>query len=455
MKVNKIKILTLIPLACLTLAAQEPSTVQKLCGYKNAGFKRSQEVENLEAAVCTVAARYEDQEKIQAKAKDVLAILNTMRPSAEDKASPMYAFQTPLLDENETTKKLDQALEQLSTEINAAQKRTNLKVKGKTPLEQMLINLEKNFGTADQRWKNPEGYMAAMIEVLRHTPTGKRVVDCFEKKDSERIQGSRFEFTAREKSSGENGATLAQFELMPVKGARGTFDKVARIDPGPNAFQTLAILAHEFQHSCNTAEMTGAMLEIDAHVEAENTIRKEYLAKFKEVYLRDPPQAGEAFNKNRDANGKLVSKARLWELDEIVAQANALFNKASQLQAKLDIMRATDELRAYQMTPVVFKELAVVDPLIFCSGTRISTIFTKKPLSLGDYMQSLEEQTADGTFVHTLVDSYSRIAGYDVNTFYDRDPDTFLLKTDAKTGLPLLKPEVKEAFKKQGFHVSP
>jgi hypothetical protein len=252
-----------------------------------------------------------------------------------------------------------------------------------TLIGKKLQELNAHFGNSAQRFSNPKAYVDRMLEVLSLSKEGKRVVDCFYKKENKAILGSTFKFSNLEESAGPNGAAHANYALV---GKDDGYLKQIFLDPGPDPAMTLIILAHELQHSCNTEEF-------------------------------------------------LASMQRL--------KANGYSDEGA---AKDNIDLALDEMRAFSVMPKIFSDIAKESPAFMCNGRSLNTIFGPQIMSSGEFFSTLEVQLKENKFFDTLVDSYSRIFhSIDPDTLYVKDSAGNFVKDSS--GKKVLVPELERRLK--------
>ena len=125
--------------------------------------------------------------------------------------------------------------------------------------------------------------------------------------------------------------------------------------------------------------------------------------------------------------------------------------EALEERSMLDV--AIDEMRAYQMTPKIFKELAPGHPGLLCERHYLGVLFGRQVISDGAYMSAIELQFEEGNrFIHTLIESYTRIKGYLPSVFYVTDEETGEPRLDPR-GQPQLKSNVRLQLASAGFRV--
>lgn len=446
------------------------TSVKDLCSIKDSIIRRATTLEDLRLAVCQVQDRFPDQASIRAKGEDVLTVLRKLNAPDPD-GFPSLGNVYLEMEEEE----LDQSLDAFAVALREQQPRKNFESSSTHPVALALKDLDKKYGTSEARWADPQGYMKAMTDVLAKTVTGKKAIECFYKKDNPKIRQSVFKFKKKEDPGSSSAA--ATFGLEPTSEDPTVYDKVATMGLELSPFENLPFLAHEMQHACDTPDFYSLMEEIRVLNSSGKDLESRYRAKYKEVYKKDysPDQVVDGISDltgevtetlppgatpppptvEKDANGQPVDPVKKKELEAIEAEFGTLNQKIEQISLKNDPKRALSELKAYQMTPLIFKELAVHDPVLFCQNYYKSGMMNKKVVTTADYMRTIETEVANGTFLHTLVPEYVGLGGYEMRAFFSFDENQFDFKRDPQTGLYEVLPSVKAQLKKAGFNVKP
>ncbi len=401
-------------------------SIQELCNLPRARAFQVAELSDTRSSLCDLVGRNRDPQIQQLLTESLTAIrgLESHRSAEAGEGDLASLAAEPTEAELGEKQRLEAALkvslgvlsERLSQSTGA---NVNFTPQRQDSIARSMENLVADFGTLEQRWQNPQGYVQRMQEVLGQTSEGRRVLECYNRTENARISGRRIEFTPRAESVGEYGPSSAAYEVRRDPGG-GTFSKVVTIDPGPDPAGTLAFLAHEFQHACDTE----AFMQQNDIIHAHET-------KSLELEARLP--------RDRDPEGPL--------LDELMA----LLTERDMMIRNINVMMSVSELKAYRMTPKIFKELAVYDPRFFCQGYSTSQLFGLQVLDTGTYMSTLEVLDRDGTFIRTLIEAYTRLNGYDPQSFYQVDEATGDLRRDA-TGKPIFRPEVIQQITQAGFN---
>ena len=402
-------------------------SIQELCSLPRARAFQVADLSDTRSSLCDLVGRNRDPQIQQVLTESLMAIkrLETFAP-AEAADGDLASLAGPTEAELGEKQRLEAALktslgvlsERLSRSTGA---NVSFTPQRQDDLAKSMESLVGDFGTLEQRWQNPQAYVQRMQEVLAQTSEGKRVLECYNKTENNRISGRRIEFTPREESVGEYGPSAAAYEVRRDP-TGNTYSKVVTIDPGPDPAGTLAFLAHEFQHACDT----------EAFIEQNDIIHAHQLKA--DALMARLPQ-------DRDPEGPL--------LEEI----NALMAAQDTMTRNLNVMLSVSELKAYRMTPKIFKELAVYDPRFFCQGYSTSQLFGLQVLDTGTYMSTLEVLDRDGTFIRSLIEAYTRLNGYDPSSFYQLDEATGDLRRDS-TGKPVFRPEVIQQITQAGFNAA-
>ncbi len=271
-----------------------------------------------------------------------------------------------------------------------------------------MTSLFSSFGTEAARRQNPQAYYQALRNVLSRTTQGARVLECFERSEPG-VRGSAVEFFEQGKKRTSMAATFqARYN---ENGA--DYSKIITLNSSNEPALTLTLLAHELQHSCDTQDS----------MKLQNDLR--------------------ALEESRD---------RLLGTDASQKALDASADEIERFNAQINVSDAIDELRAYQMMPGIFSEIASYHPAFFCQQYGAGKLFGRQVYNTGEFMSSLENRIDDGSFIRTLIDSYTSGGGYDPASFYEIDESISDWRRDAQ-GNMILKPEVRAAITAAGFRV--
>ena len=372
--------------------------VQNTCALERPGVNQVRSLEDLSQNVCSQSESANDQEIRNAAGQT----MNIIRELVANPPAPAEGEEAPdPLSDPALVTSLDQVAALLSEKRAPSQFASTKDDDVSTALTQLF----NDYSSPERRNANQDGYYQSLRNVLSKTEEGKRVLDCFERSEGN-ISGTQVVFA----DLGDNAPT-ATFGVEPSDA--GKFKKVISITTVDHPSFMLALLAHEFQHACNTQEM----ISLAANEEA--------------------------------SLAKLQGLAQSPGTDEEMAAA---IEAHTRNQARGNLRAAIDELRAYQMTPKIFDELAPYHPSFFCNQYYVSSLFGRQILNNGDYMSTLETTVGDGTFVHSLIERYTRINGYDPSVFYEMNEETGDLKRDS-SGKPILLASVRDEIQREGFRV--
>jgi len=375
-------------------------TVQQICGLESAKVTKVKNLEDANASVCRIRDKHSSP-GVQVLAQNSLNIIQSLK---------LVAGGTNAIESKELKGSLQKLAEQVSRERGP---RTFTPTKSDA-ISNGLSSLYSTFGSEAQRWSNPQGYYEKLLSILKLTPMGKQVADCFEKQDSDRVAGREVEFVPRAESSGVFGSASAAFEVRAEDD--GKYKKIITLDPGPNAGVSLATLAHELQHSCNTKEF---------------------------IQVEDQMKA------LQDRESDLLLQGNL-SYESITEQIK---KESNELLKSNNLKFAIDEMRAYKLTPEIFKIFASYHPAMFCENFYLSSFLGRQVVSAGEYMSTIEAEFGEGNkFAYTLVNQYIKNNHYLIESFYDIDPNTFDVKRDP-SGNPVFKDSVKKFFAENGFPI--
>jgi len=410
-------------LTLLAATTVHSETVQEICHLETPRAMSVETIADTRRAVCGFAASSTDP-TVQQHLRDSLAIMQLIAATpVEDQLTSQDPANPSPFDQLQTS--LRGALDQLSLSLTMSRGGTPpFTPRTSAAPAPQLTALTQRFGSEEDRWRDPQGYVAALNTALLASPEGRRALECYQRTESERISGRRIEFTPREQSSGQYGAASAAYEVRRDPGAT-TYTKVVTIDPGPSISSTLAMLAHEYQHACDTSEMVTHMDHMHDFMDEGQRLEQQ-LAPYAQLPIESYPEAA------RTALFDFMDRRDLAARD-------------------MNRMFMVSELRAYRMTPKVFKDFAAVDPNYFCQQTSTSQLFGLQVLDTGTYMSTLEDMERDGSFVRNLIASYTRLAGYDPSFFYQIDDATGDYRRDGR-GQPLFVPDVLAQIQAAGFH---
>lgn len=386
------KFLFLLVIGTLTAHA----SVQDICSLDQAKTTTVTNLDQLEDNICEFRDSSNDRE-ITRTSQQSLQILERLR-TAPPTVNAEGVQEDPL-----DNQQLVNSLTTVANLITGKRSPATFTPQRNDALGASLSQLFRDFGTEAQRNANQQGYYQSMKTVLAKTREGSRVLRCFEKLDA---GASKTVVNFAEPGVASPTATYeAQYDQ-----ATNSYHKIITISAEDSPSLTLSLLAHEMQHSCNTAEF----IRFDRE-------QRDFYTRIQTPGLPEE----ESIRMGREFMAKST-------------QANVRF--------------ALDELRAYKMTPKIFSELAPYHPEFFCNKFYVSSLFGRQILGTGDYMSSLETMVADGTFFYNLIDNYIKGAGYDPAAFYVMNESTGDIERDSQ-GRPQFLPEVKAEMAKEGFRV--
>lgn len=378
------------------------ASVQEICGLDQPAVSLVKNADQLRSNICQLTESANDQE-ITSTAAQSLEILRRLETQP---AAPSENGEAPgdPLNNNELVGSLDQVGALLTARRSPAQFSTSRNDETARALTQLFTR----YGTEAQRRADGQGYYQTLRSVLSRTQEGTRVLRCFEGPD-DKVTG-----TAVEYMEADAAGPTATFEPR-YNEATNDYTKVITLNLKDNPTLMLSLLSHEMQHSCNTAE--------DIRIAEQDRAAR---ASFEALMTREPPAPDE----------------------EMARVGNELVN----LQNQSNVRAAIDELRAYRMTPAVFRELAPYAPSYFCDRFYASGLFGRQILSNGQYLSTIETMVADGSFPYQLIDQYTQIAGYDPNSFFEVDESTGDLRRNSE-GRPIFKASVRAELEREGFRV--
>lgn len=393
---SPMKFIFLLALGSLTAHA----SVQDICSLDQSKVQNVTNLNELEDNICDFRDSSNDREitRMSQQSLQILQRLQTAPPAVDAEGAPVDP-----LDNQE----LVNALTRVANLVTGKRSPATFSPQRNDALGSSMTQLFRDFGTEAQRNANKQGYYQSMRSVLAKTKEGARVLKCFE-----RLEAGASKTVVNFAEPGVASPT-ATYEAQFVE-ASNSYHKIITISAEDSPSLTLALLAHEMQHSCNTAEF----IRFDRE-------QREYFTRIQTI--AQTPGTPE---------------------EEITRMGMEYLARSTHANVRF----ALDELRAYQMTPKIFSELAPYHPEFFCNKFYVSSLFGRQILGTGDYMSSLETMVADGTFFYNLIDNYVKGAGYDPAAFYLMDESTGDIQRDSQ-GRPLFRPEVKAEMAKEGFRV--
>lgn len=408
----------------LTSSSLLAETVQQICELKT-DIKVVRNFDDLKNQICDLPATSEP--KVQELATDVSKIIDRITTSGS-------AEQDPFQDQE-----LNSILRNLAEELQKT-RRPNFTPVIKDPVATTLGNFFNKYKTLESRTKDLNTYQKDLFNVVRSTPTGKKVMSCFDKKVPG-IGSSRVEFNPPSQYISEYGGYQAEFKL--IKNSKtNVFDKVIIINPSTSPVGAINALAHELQHSCASEKMLPYFKELDNF----ETKRTELLRDLEKMSKDRYQMSFSDFMKTKPAQPENDFLAKLSELNQLVENFEKVYPDHN-------IFFSIDELKAYTVSFEYFKELAVYDPKFFCNTYSISNFFGKNVVNFGEYTSNVEAQMNNGTFYENLIMSYVKSSGYDPRFFFEHNPYTGQFYMDPNTQGPVLKAEIKAKVKEAGFKI--
>lgn len=368
------------------------ATVQSVCQLGDRpALNTVENVQQLDQSLCDLHGVKEDEQlkNLTSDTRDVIQRLTGPNNPLKNKED-----YDPIND-----KALASKLRSLQDLLNQRRGAKEFRTEKNDEVSAAMTTLFSSFGTDEARHKNPKGYFQALRNVMSKTAAGAKILECFDRA-APRVSKSSVEFFPKNQ---KNENIPATFQTRYDE-ASDSYAKVITLSARTAPENALTILAHELQHACDS----------------ENTIK-----------LQDEYRALEA-KRNIILGGN--------SQEEIDASGDAM----EAFQAKIDVNTAVDELRAYKTMATFFSEIAAYHPAYFCHQYGIGSIFGTQVTSVGELMSSLEVRIENGSFVHTLIDSYTRDGAFGPWSFYQDDG------VDAQ-GRPLLTTEAKKAITDASF----
>ena len=375
------------------------ATVQNVCELERPVLNNVGTLQELDQTLCDLPGLREDSQ-LQALTDNTRDIIRKL--SAPE--SPRDDFSDDPLDDAS----LVAGLRSISDLLNDRRAPPTFRPVRNDEVSVSMTTLFSNFGTEAARRQNPQGYYQAMREVLSKTTQGARVLECFERSEPG-VRGSAVEFF----EPGEKRTSMAATFQARYNETGRDYSKVITLNSTNEPALTLTLLAHELQHSCDTQDS----------MRLQNDLR--------------------TLEERRD---------RLLGTDASQEVLDASADEIERFNAQINVSDAIDELRAYQMMPGIFSELATYHPAFFCQQYGAGKLFGRQVYNTGEFMSSLENKIADGSFIRTLIDSYTSGGGYDPASFYEIDESISDWRRDAQ-GNMILKPEVRATITAAGFRV--
>ncbi len=381
----------LFGLATLTYAQ---ASVQSVCGLDRPNLSTVNNLSDLNQSLCSLPGIQEDNE-LQNLTSDTRSIIQNLSRQRDDDENP--------LENKALIKKLNSIADILSNRRAPA----NFSPERQDPVSASMTTLFTIYGSEAARKQNPQGYYQAMREVLSKTTQGARVLECFERTEP-RVRGSSVEFFDETNKPTSMAAT---FQTRYNENEHD-YSKVITLSASYDPALSLTLLGHELQHSCDM----------------QNSMR-----------LQDEYRDLEA------RKDRILEHGSQEEIDaamDAIEAKNYETNRAD----------AIDELRAYRMMPELFSELAIYHPAFFCQQYGAGTLFGRQVQNTGEFMSTLETKIHDGSFINTLIDSYTQGGGYDLSSFYETDPATTDWRRDAQ-GNMILNQDTRRLMTEARFNV--
>lgn len=370
------------------------ATVQSICNLREAAVRSVENANDLDQNVCSLGEAEGDQQvsELARQSHEIIrSVAATVAANTDDITTDPLEDRRVLL-----------SLKAISDRLNARHAPAAFRPQQPGPLNTSLSELITRFGSEDSRRQDKEGYFRALRDVLSKTPTGARVLECFDK-TGPRIRRSSVEFPDAQSERSFSATFEPRYDE-----AANTYDKIITVSPHENPSQMLITLTHELQHACAT----------DENIALQDEYRRLESA-------HDKATGSRAMNATADA---------------LEAQ-----------QARMNVRQTIDELRAYQVMPQILSEIAGAHPEYFCQQYAITNLFGTQVMSTGQYASTVEAGIADGSFIHTFISRYMS-ATFDPGALYQTDE----AKGDYRRGpdgKPLFRPEVRAEIEAAGFRV--
>lgn len=381
-------------LILLTFTSLVFGSVQSVCQLERPGVNQVTDLASLDQTLCQLPGLSQDR-ALQNLTTDTHAIIRNL---TTDKRYTEDISAEPLDDE-----KLVKNLFSISRLLNARRPPQNFTPSPVDDISQSMSALITDFGTKEARNRNPQGYYDALKNVLAKTTQGAAAINCFERAEPG-VREHKVEFFTDEASK----AFAATFEAK-FNEADNSYSKVITLGPDVDPAQSLILLGHELQHSCDT----------QTSMQMQNGYR--------------------ALQTRRDA---MLSTATSEQID-------AFDTEMDNYKARMDIESAIDEMRGYNSMPALFAQLAAYQPEFMCGSYAPQNLFGRQVMSTGEFYSTIETRIANGSMIHTVIDTYSRDGGYGPG-FYQTNPDTGQYLLNAQ-GEKILTPAVVTALRDAGF----
>lgn len=300
-----------------------------------------------------------------------------------------------------------------------------------TALSNALQGLLTNFASVEQRRASEQNYYQALRNALSLTSQGPELISCFERLNDDSVSGFKIElFDSTEEGMAETSGT---FSVVRSTTDPSKFEKVMRLNVDSSPTAMVRTLAHELQHSCNYVAFRENVIRAEAAAAQSEAIEQEMVALVARLESLNLPEGSEA-------------------PPEIVEQLTQLNDRREAIESPVleSGMHASaiDELRAYRLDAQVFAELAATHPAYFCDYT-VLNLSTGRLERGGDVSARQEKDIEDGRFIHELIETYTRINGYDPQAFYQFE--NFLPRIGAN-GLPVLREDFRQQMLQSGFN---
>lgn len=351
-------------------------------------------------------------------------------------------------------KNFKKKMSRLADEIN---KQVPIRYTGQNPVIKALIRLTSTYPTERSRIKNAGAFFNKVKRIMALSPTGKKVLSCWNRARHPRIIGMEIinypsssldtgmfllfnVYTDKEvnfykrafgKYFVQNAKYIYRKDFRPRNSREMQYRKQIKIKLSLDPLDSFHVFFHEMKHGCQSANLVKSS---DRYRTFEYIIQNKYY------------KCGEKFKNTRPPK-HLIDKCIAPAEGDRHAFSGKKKQRRNTAQNKL-----VDEVRTHWLHLALFKELAKAFPEKYCKEVFVSASFNFQIINFGEYWATYEKALKNGTFASQLSYLYTLPGG----PFLRKD----LLKLNAR-GKPIknrhgdyiLHPGLERKIRKAGFKI--
>lgn len=266
------------------------------------------------------------------------------------------------------------------------------------------------YRTLEKRVNNFKNYLRDIRQIIAATNVGKDVEQCFTEVGDLQLDPDKNSLPVRFMVDGDNINQSMAFMLNHANDTK-TIERIIEFDIATNPISAIVRLAHEMQHSCNAPTLY--------------PIEKEYKKAFASINLFGSDNSGDQ-----------------------------TFAKYKQMRREIDQERAVDEMKAYQITYQLFRELASWSPSLVCNVKTLNRLYGGNIDRLSDRYATMERQYLDKTFPLFLIGKYVDLKSsgrfLQQNIFVGSDGSEYISLLDHQ-GLRIFRQDMQNKLRLAGF----